>query len=667
MQSLGWYVQRLRRMSGGEVVHRLGRAALSATRRLELARSQSAPTADLSVPERFFVPPFTRGASTDAHDTAILAAARRIAAGRLTIFDLQDFPLGDSPEWNRDPLTRRVAPWRASQTIDYRDEREVGNIKYLWEPNRHLHLATLAQAYALTGDESFAHVIVRHVDSWIVQCPAGRGPNWVSALELGIRLINWSIAWQLIGGMQAPVFGTELGREFRSRWLAAIYQHARAIAHNLSRFSSANNHLVGEAAGVYVASVTWPLWRQVRTWGERCREHLAVECLKQNAPDGGNREQALGYLPFVFDFLLLAGLAARAADHDFKPEYWRRLESMAEFVASMMDVAGHVPMIGDADDGYVVRLSADEDFCPYRSLIATSALLFRRADLAAKARRLDAQTRTLLGREAPDAFARLLAQPEAQFAPVRAFPDSGYYLLGSDLETSREARVLIDAGPLGYLSLAAHGHADALAVLLNLGGREILVDPGTYAYHTEPEWRRYFRGTNAHNTVVVDGLDQSEQRGNFMWSNHAHARCLGFSSGPGTQCFRGEHDGYRRLRDPVTHRRELEYRDGEAALLISDTLECAGVHEVTRRWQIGQGLQLSRQGDAIRLDAGVAIVTLKPLEPLREVTVHNAGSASEGGWISRRFGHKEPCCSVSWHSRVEATTTLRTRITWQWR
>jgi Heparinase II/III-like protein len=294
-------------------------------------------------------------------------------------------------------------------------------------------------------------------------------------------------------------------------------------------------------------------------------------------------------------------------------------------------------------------------------------LLFRRVDLAAKARRLDAQTRTLFGPEAPEAFARLLAQPDAHFAPVRAFPDSGYYLLGSDFETSREARVLIDAGPLGYLSLAAHGHADALAVLLNLGGREILVDPGTYAYHTEPEWRRYFRGTSAHNTVVVDGLDQSEQRGNFMWSNHAHARCLEFSSGLGTQCFRGEHHGYRRLRDPVTHRRDLEYRHGEAALLISDTLDCAGPHEVTRRWQIGQGLQLVRQGDAVHLDAGVAVVTLEPLEPLREVTVHNAGNASEGGWISRRFGHKEPCWSVSWHSRVEGTTTLKTRITWRWR
>ena len=70
----------------------------------------------------------------------------------------------------------------------------------------------------------------------------------------------------------------------------------------------------------------------------------------QNAPDGVNREQAISYQQFVLDFLLLAGLAGRARGGDFPMEYWERLESMLEFVASVMDVGGNVPMIGDADD-----------------------------------------------------------------------------------------------------------------------------------------------------------------------------------------------------------------------------------------------------------------------------------------------------------------------------
>lgn len=658
MQSLTWYVQRLRRMSGPEVAHRLGKAARSATRALEISRPMPAPPPRADRSDRRFLPPFT---GLDAR--AFEARAALILAGRHAVLDLADCELGDPPEWNRDPLTRRLAPWRASSAIDYRDERSVGNIKYLWEPNRHLHLVTLAQAHALTGDERYARAVMRHVDSWIVQCPPGRGPNWVSALELGIRLINWSLAWQLLGGMEAALFTTNEGREFRSRWLASIFQHARAITLNLSRFSSANNHLIGEAAGLYIASITWPLWPQMRVWGENCRRHLANECLRQNAADGGNREQALAYQQFVFDFLLLAGLAARAVDDDFGPAYWERLEKMVEFVASMMDVAGHVPMIGDGDDGYVVRLSADEGFCPYRSVIATGALLFGRADLAAKAGSLDAKTRALLGPESPERFAALRAGPAARFVPVRSFPDSGYFLLGDAFETAREVRLLVDAGPLGYLSLAAHGHADALAVLFNLGGREILVDPGTFAYHTEPAWRRYFRGTSAHNTIVIDGLDQSEQRGNFMWSRHARARCLEFSA----QHFRGEHDGYRRLRDPVVHQRELRYHAGDQYLDIVDTITCSRPHEVVQRWHFAEDLPVSRQAEGVRVDAGVAVVTLQPLDSPVETSVYSAGSPSAGGWVSRRFGHKVPCYSVAWRSRIESSTTLGTRIAWQWR
>ncbi len=165
-----------------------------------------------------------------------------------------------------------------------------------------------------------------------------------------------------LGGFRSRLFATREGEEFRDRWLRSIYQQARMVATNLSRFSSANNHLIGEAAGVYVAASTWPLWPQMGEWGERCRKVLEDECLRQNAPDGGNREQAFAYQTFVLDFLLLAGLAARARGEDFSPVYWRRIELMVDFLASMTDVAGRMPMVGDADDGLVVKLAAEPGF-----------------------------------------------------------------------------------------------------------------------------------------------------------------------------------------------------------------------------------------------------------------------------------------------------------------
>jgi Heparinase II/III-like protein/Heparinase II/III N-terminus len=655
MQQPAWYLKRLRRMSGAEVAYRLVRSVRTVTPFVQ----RSLPPRDAFATDFRFLPPFI-SLSPDA----LVAAADRVIAGRYSFFDLSDCELGDPPQWNRDPLTHRVAGTRRAGAIDYRDERVVGNIKYLWEANRHLELATLAQAAALTGDPRYSLAIRNQVDSWIDQCPPGRGPNWVSGLELGIRLINWSITWQLIGGSRSRLFADADGAQFRERWLRSIYEQTRMIAGNLSRFSSANNHLIGEAAGVYLAASTWPLWPQMRGWGERCREILEEECIRQNAPDGGNREQAFGYQTFVLDFLLLAGLAARARGEDFSPLYWRRIESMIDFLASLTNVAGALPMVGDADDGYVVRLAPEPGFSPHGSLIATGAVLFDRPDLAVKAGSIDGKTLTLLGVGATRNLTRLKGRGRAGFRARQQFSESGYYQMGAGFDTPDEVRLLVDAGPLGYLSLAAHGHADALSFTMNVGDREILVDPGTYAYHTDPAWRRYFRSTLAHNTVMVDEQDQSVQAGNFMWTDHARARCIDFEVAAPRQLFVGEHYGYQRLEDPLVHRRSIHFDAARQLIEVEDLLRCERAHRVRRAWHFAENCQVERQGAGLRIVSGHTQVLMEPQEELERVEIHRGGTALQGGWISRSFGRKEPTTTVLWHSHIEGTTVLRTRISY---
>ena len=656
MQQPGWYLQRLKVMSGAEVAHRLARSLRVLSQKFV---SHESPPRDTAARDLRFLPPYI--AVAPEHLTA---AAERILAGKYSFFDLTDCALGDPPQWNRDPLTQRASAGRRASAIDYRDEREVGNIKYLWEPNRHLHLPVLAQAHALTGDARYALAIQAQVDSWIEQCPEGWGPNWISPLELGIRLINWSITWQLLGGMRSKLFASAEGEAFRDRWLDSIYRQTRMIASNLSRFSSANNHLIGEAAGVYVAASTWPLWPQITAWGERCRTILEEECHRQNAPDGGNREQAFGYQTFVLDFLLLAGLAARARGEEFAPVYWRRVEVMIDFLASMTNVAGQLPMVGDADDGRVVSLATEPGFSAHTSLIATGAVLFGRSDLAVKAGALDGKTTTLLGVEAVRRLSQLKQRGRLGFRPRLQFSESGYYLMGGGFDTPDEVRLLVDAGSLGYLSIAAHGHADALSFVLNIGDREILVDPGTYAYHTDPAWRRYFRSTLAHNTVGVDQQDQSVQAGNFMWTDHAQARCIEFETGTDRQRFVGEHYGYQRLEDPVVHRREIVCDTRRQMIDVIDMLRCDGQHHVRRSWHFAEDCLVERAGRGLKVTSGLTQVFFEPLEELDSMQLIRGGSAEQGGWVSRSFGCKQPSVSAHWHARVSGVTVLRTRITY---
>ena len=398
-----------------------------------------------------FLPPFI--AIAPEHLTA---AAERILAGKYSFFDLEDCELGDPPQWNRDPLTQRTAGDRRATAIDYRDEREVGNIKYLWEPNRHLHLPVLAQAHALTGDARYALAIQAQIDSWIEQCPEGWGPNWISPLELGIRLINWSITWQLLGGLRAKLFATPEGAAFRDRWLDSIFRQTRMIAGNLSRFSSANNHLIGEAAGVYVAASTWPLWPQMTEWGERCRDDprrgmppaerarwrqsrtgVRLPDLRARFPAARGPRGARAGRGFLACLLAahrgddrlprVHDRRGRPAAHDRRRRRWPRGQARPE-----------------------------PGFSAHASLIATGAVLFGRADLAAKAGALDGKTATLLGVEAVRRLAQLKQRGRAGFRPRLQFSESGLLPAGHRL---RHARRSAPAGRRRTARISQHRRA----------------------------------------------------------------------------------------------------------------------------------------------------------------------------------------------------------------
>src|SRR5437016_1025254 len=372
-------------------------------------------------------------------------------------------------------------------------------------------------------------------------------------------------------------------------------------------------------------------------------------------------------------------------------------------LASIMDAGGNVPMIGDADDGAVTRLAQSPDFSTYRSLFASGAILFGSGELKAKAGKLDDKTRWLFGSRAGELF-RLVEEPRARAPLRRAFPDGGYYILGCDFETPEEIRLVADAGPLGYRSIAAHGHADALAFTLSLGGLEFLIDPGTCAYHGGGEWRAYFRGTAAHNTLRIDGVDQSLPGGDFMWVKQARARCDTWESSDAADVFEAWHDGYLRLSDPVLHRRRITLDKRARRVVIEDRLQMSGAHDVElflhcderctveavpagfaiRRGQWTLVVELPRHRDA---DARLHRGSLQPLcgcgpgpagLPTRrgqwtlvlelprhrdaDARLHRGSLQPLCGWVSRRYDERRPSPTVAWRARLEGDALLRTEL-----
>ena len=658
-QRLRWRINRLRCMTPVEIQHRALRAVTARAERWGLRNSATMPRPDLAQHAHAWIH------VTKAVDPArYLMAANRIIAGEFDIFALRCVKLGYLPRWNRDPKTGVEAPLRFGKLLDYRNPRLVGNIKYLWELNRHLHLVTLAQAYAISRDARYCYMIRQHLETWFASCPYLMGPNWSSALESAIRLINWSATWQLLGGAHASIFADAEGARFRRHWLKSVYQHARFIRGHLSLYSSANNHLVGEAAGLYVAALSWPHWSETHGWLAEGAAILEREVQLQNAPDGVNREQAVAYQQFELDLLLAPLLAARANGKTFSRAFESRIEAMIEYLAAIIDAGGNIPMFGDSDDGIALNLSQEYNFCRYRSLLATGALLFGRADFKAKAKRLDDKTRWLLGATADDEF-RQLAAAEGPLSAKRVFPDGGYYILGCDFDTDEEIRLVADAGPLGYQSIAAHGHADALAFTLSVGGCEFFIDPGTFAYHSDDAWREYFRGTSAHNTLRVDGLDQSQSGGNFMWLRKAHANCGLWRSSADRDVFEGSHDGYTRLPDPVTHTRRIVLEKQARRIFVADTLLMSGTHDIELFFHCSERCRVALLYDrcAFALDQASKTVILKlPRMSGATVDVYCGCTIPKLGWLSRHFDDRQPSSTIAWRARLSGNVVLRSEL-----
>jgi hypothetical protein len=578
-----------------------------------------------------------------------LDVADAICANRMTLFDLVDCPLGPQINWNYEYKACKSAPMGYAPGVDYRDPAVTGDCKFVWELNRHLHLVVLGRAYRATGHVKYARSIVRHLTSWMDQCPYGLGMNWRSTLELAIRLINWCWALEMIrpsGLVAGPFF---------ERLLTFVYRHIWEIDRHYTRFSSANNHLIGEAAGVFIASSYFCFLKRASHWRDRSRAILSREILGQTYADGGSREQAIGYHLFVLEFLLLSGLTARNTGLDFPPDYWRRLERMFEFV-SVLAEGGNLPSFGDCDDGYVIELGNRS--ARVRELLGIGAALFGRKDFKVVARSFDESGWWLLGQRGATAFEALPSPETAKPLTSRALSESGYYLLQSGLRGKDALSVVMDCGELGLGSIAAHGHADALSFTLRAFGADVLMDPGTYDYFTYPQWRAYFRSTRAHNTIMVDECNQSQVLGAFLWGERANAHCVRWAPAPGGGIVVGEHDGYRRLPGSVLHRRTLRLEGPE--LSVVDELVGAGEHaaEFLLHFSEECNVRAVSGNDYIAEFCGgrMEMAIAGPLH----VRLVRGETNPILGWVSRGYHRKSSAFTLTarctWQDRIEFKT-----------
>lgn len=467
----------------------------------------------------------------------------------------------DRAAWHVDPITGEpwpLEPWPSLRRLG-RDPRATLMRHRLQEQ----------QLGALAGDRAALDDVL----SWIDENPPPVGVGWASGLEVACRVVS----------LMRVAAALEPDAEALAVLRGALRAHGRYLLRHPSLHSSANNHRLAEGAALMLLGTTDlpEAARHARIGARAVAEVLPTLVLA----DGGGAERSVRYQAFAMEWALVARACAPLGD-----DLDDRLAAGALHLGALLDPGGHAPAIGD-DDGGVV-LAQPDDAAYVRSVAGAVGAVLGRPEVVPPGWAPDPRSRWLGG------------QPvEARATPGgRSFPLGGLTVL-----RSRRLHVTVDHGPLGWPALAAHGHADALAVWVSVDGEPLLVGCGTYGYLGTGGWRSWLRGTGAHHTVLVGGLDSSRPDDDpFLWRSRARCELESVRVGPDGGEVRAWHDGYQR-RLGVIHRRAVRVDGGR--LEVTDVLEGQGTHRVALPFHLPPGAVVERDGDAWSLDGRARLRT----------------------------------------------------------
>jgi hypothetical protein len=527
------------------------------------------------------------------------------------------------------------------------------DIKLPWDLNRMQHLPTLGKAYRLMKDERYAREIVDQIRHWLDDNPCAYGVNWTCAMEVAIRIMNVIWGYMLIKDA-AAVTG-----EFRSHLAVSIFQHGQHILSNLeyglrNDGSITNgNHYLSDIVGLLHLGVLCPELKAADRWQALGIRALVEEMERQVYSDGANFESSVAYHRFVIELFTAGALVCRANGITLPDRFWQRLEKMYEFVLFVTRPDGRVPLVGDADDGrlYVLSDYGNWDRTDFRYLLSIGAVLFNRADMKAQAGEFSEDAFWLLGPGAIEAFVGL--KPDGGDVQSRGFSDAGLYVM-----RHADRYLLACCGNVGTGGMGNHKHNDVLSFELHAGGKAFIVDPGTYVYTRNVDWRNLFRSTGYHNTVVVDGQEQNrfDSKKMFAMTPDADVIIHEWLSTPDGDRLDVEHTGYLRFEPPVRHRRKFVFHKVEETWEIIDIIEGAGEHTADWYFHFDAGIDIEcvRSGILRTRCEGTNLELIADSEiPLTFEIVD--------GWVSRRYGRILPAKIV--HIRGRLTSACRMKLT----
>jgi len=603
------------------VTYRFQRSRLDKRQRVDYESVIAFPKADVNLVKFPFELPSRRSAesaaSTDSGAMRIIAAADLAMAHRTDLLGAGGSALGSPIDWHRDVKSGYV--WDAqtpSLSLEITRLDDQSDAKMPWEISRSHHLLALARAARVTGDACYRDELQTQLEDWIRLNPAGRGINWVNAMEVSIRAINW--VWAL----NTLPEDLRLDADSQALVVESLRVHARHIAANLEGSPLLRgNHYLADQVGLFVLG--WALCGDpdASSWSESSRAELEREIQTQVLADGMNFEASTSYHGLAIELLLLPWIVAEWSGQPLSAAYRARLESSVRAALTIRRPDGQIPLFGDNDSSRVLPI--DEDRTPtYDPLLWLAS--------------------GVLGTPAP-----ALGDPDPEVvwtAGVEAF-NSASEASVTDSTGSVELRnggiwimergrmwLAIRCGDVGQGGTGGHSHNDALSFELALDGVPVFIDPGTFVYTADPASRNQFRSTAAHSTVQVNGLEINpiDPRALFQVAQASGPAVTKWNPDEEVAVWSGYHDGWLRLAEQVVHSRSFELNADGSELRVADKLTGSGFVSGVATLRLAPEFNANVESGRVSIDG--------PTSASLEIFGADGEALLESGLVASRYG-----------------------------
>lgn len=560
--------------------------------------------------------------------------AEGLLGGVFRYFSHISIQVGRPPSWHQNPFTGQSLPpdlhWSQIDDSDY------GDIKVIWDLSRFGFVYTLVRAYWRTGDERYPELFWQLIEDWQRHNLPQQGANWKCGQEISFRALAWCFG--LYGFLYSPA--TTAGRVVVLAQMLAV--SGRRIEANFNyALSQRNNHGVSEGMGLWTIGFLFPEFRSSSRWlrkGREVLEHLGRDLIYD---DGSFSQHSANYQRLVLHNYLWVLRLGELNAQPLSQGLYERVKQAGIFLYQAQDESsGCLPCFGHNDGSLVISLN-NCDYRDFRPVIQATSVLTSNVRCYQDGP-WDEDLLWLLG---PQALQVTVNSTERNDFQAKF---GGFYTL-----RSRSGFTFTHCG--AYCHRPAH--ADMLHVDIWWRGQNIALDPGTYSYNAPPPWSNPFSNTSVHNVVTVDGRDQMERVGRFLW--------LPWIKGTASKCQRstrkllayweGEHDGYQRLPQPVRVRRGILQLEDEYWLIL-DQLDSDQEHTYRLHWLFPDLLQYwNEETGKIVLETPHGKYSVQIFSSGESTyTLVSASDQSPRGWQSPYYYHREPALSVDCTVRAKS-------------